>query len=166
VVFRATEIDAPQHCRARIEALRSLCWEVAGLERRGPVLGSALRRLAQEERQWLDRPLMRLCDGLETGDGIRLGSEASSALAATADLCHRLTVTRLLLEAALFREESRGGHHRSDAPARQPFWRRHTMQRRGHAIATAAADALAGPWPDRLRRGAPRDRPQKSSGPS
>jgi L-aspartate oxidase len=42
----------------------------------------------------------------------------------------------LLMEAALFRAESRGGHFRTDAPAPQPFWRCHTIQERGRAIRT------------------------------
>ena len=57
------------------------------------------------------------------------------------DLQQRLVVTRLLLEAALFREESRGGHFRVDAPAAQPFWRRHTVQQRSQPIATEAVAA-------------------------
>jgi L-aspartate oxidase len=40
--------------------------------------------------------------------------------------------------AALFREESRGGHFRIDAPARQPFWQRHSVQQRGDAIRTTS----------------------------
>ncbi len=43
-------------------------------------------------------------------------------------------VALLLLEAAAFRQESRGGHHRVDAPSPQPFWQRHTLQQRGRAI--------------------------------
>ena len=42
----------------------------------------------------------------------------------------------LLIEAALFRAESRGGHHRTDAPAPQPFWQRHTLQQKDRAIHT------------------------------
>jgi L-aspartate oxidase len=41
------------------------------------------------------------------------------------------------MEAALFRAESRGGHFRDDFPAKQPFWQRHSVQRRGRSISTA-----------------------------
>jgi L-aspartate oxidase len=47
-------------------------------------------------------------------------------------------VAELLLEAALFRRESRGGHYRLDAPAAQPFWRCHTLQQKGRLIHTEA----------------------------
>ena len=50
----------------------------------------------------------------------------------------RLSLAELLMEAALFREESRGGHFRIDAPTRQPFWQRHSVQQRGTPIRTIA----------------------------
>jgi L-aspartate oxidase len=42
------------------------------------------------------------------------------------------------VEAALFRRESRGGHFRSDAPAAQPQWRRHSSQGKARSIQTRA----------------------------
>jgi L-aspartate oxidase len=59
------------------------------------------------------------------------------------DLRQRLVVTQLLLEAALFRQESRGGHFRVDAPAAQPFWRRHSVQRRHQPISTEAVALIS-----------------------
>jgi L-aspartate oxidase len=47
-----------------------------------------------------------------------------------------LTLTELLVEAALFRRESRGGHFRSDAPSAQPQWRRHSCQAKGRTVWT------------------------------
>jgi hypothetical protein len=41
------------------------------------------------------------------------------------------------IEAALFRSESRGGHHRTDAPAAQVFWQRHTDQRQHQPPSTS-----------------------------
>jgi succinate dehydrogenase/fumarate reductase flavoprotein subunit len=60
------------------------------------------------------------------------------------DLRQRLVLAELLCQAALFRDESRGGHFREDAPAPQPFWQRHTVQQRGRAIATSAIIGTAG----------------------
>ncbi|MFN9991584.1 MAG: L-aspartate oxidase, partial [Cyanobacteriota bacterium] len=54
------------------------------------------------------------------------------------ELRQRLVLAELLMEAALFREESRGGHYRTDAPSRQPFWQRHSRQEIGKAIHTDA----------------------------
>jgi L-aspartate oxidase len=52
------------------------------------------------------------------------------------ELWQRLVLAELLMEAALFREESRGGHFRTDMPARQPFWQLHSRQKFGKSIAT------------------------------
>ena len=54
------------------------------------------------------------------------------------DLHHRLLTSRLMLEACLFRGESRGGHYRSDAPAPLPHWRQHSRQQRQRRIVTRA----------------------------
>ena len=60
------------------------------------------------------------------------------------DLMRQQELGELLMEAALFRTESRGGHFRTDCPSAQPFWQRHTVQTLGQGIGTAPlADALS-----------------------
>ena len=54
------------------------------------------------------------------------------------DLHVRLDLAELLMGAALFREESRGGHFRIDVPAKQPFWQCHSVQQRGEPIRTTS----------------------------
>ena len=49
---------------------------------------------------------------------------------------HRQRTSTLLLEACLFRRESRGGHFRGDAPTPLPHWRHHSRQVRGRRIHT------------------------------
>ena len=51
------------------------------------------------------------------------------------------------MEAASFRCESRGGHFRTDDPAPQPFWRRHSIQLRGQRIYTGPVDQGLGTGP-------------------
>jgi L-aspartate oxidase len=48
-----------------------------------------------------------------------------------------VTLATLVAEAALWREESRGGHFRADFPAQREEWRLHSVQRKGSAISTA-----------------------------
>jgi L-aspartate oxidase len=57
------------------------------------------------------------------------------------DLHHRQQSSSLLLEACLFRKESRGGHFRSDTPAPMPQWCRHSRQVKGQAIGTRAVSS-------------------------
>jgi L-aspartate oxidase len=121
---------------AEVMALRRLCWDVAGVERTGPRLLRALRRVRCRRAEWENEPLMRLVHGLEPGEEAEIGPGSAQPLLVVQDLRQRLVLAELLIEAALFRCESRGGHHRSDAPAPQPFWQRHTAQQRGGSIRT------------------------------
>ncbi|MEL7059592.1 MAG: L-aspartate oxidase [Acidobacteriota bacterium] len=77
--------------------VRSLLWREVGLVR---------------DRAGLERALDRLAD---------LGDSAVTEPGATANL---VTVARLVAAAALAREESRGGHHRSDFPDSDIVWKR------------------------------------------
>ena len=52
------------------------------------------------------------------------------------DLSNRQMSSLLMLEACLFREESRGGHFRDDFPTSVPFWQCHTRQIKGKNIHT------------------------------
>ena len=54
------------------------------------------------------------------------------------DQRQRNLVSLLLLKAAAFRAESRGGHFRRDAPAALPYWCRHSLQRIGEKLSTTA----------------------------
>ncbi|MFM2174567.1 MAG: L-aspartate oxidase [Cyanobacteriota bacterium] len=125
----------------RLQELRRLCWQAAGVERQA----SPLRR-ALIQTQQLQEPLGADCwlqatKELTPDRFAALDTTEAAWITRAHDLQQRLVVTKLLLEAALFRQESRGGHFRVDAPAAQPFWRRHTVQQRSHPIATEAVAA-------------------------
>jgi L-aspartate oxidase len=120
------------------QQLRQCCWQVAGVERQA----GGLRRVwagVRKQRTELDaNPTLLAVDGLPTAHTARLPSAAALWLRNAHDLRQRLLVSELLLEAALFRQESRGGHFRLDAPAAQPFWQRHSLQQRERRISTEA----------------------------
>ena len=125
----------------QIQQLRSLCWQAAGVERRPRELSdglSACRHMAAGIRA---EPWLQRAQALQPQQHCGLEATASAWIRRAHDLQQRLVVTELLLEAALFRQESRGGHFREDAPAKQAFWQRHTLQQRDHAIATEAIAA-------------------------
>jgi L-aspartate oxidase len=96
------------------EAVRSLAWEHLGLEREGGAL------------RGLDERLGALAERAPAADA-REGVEARNLL----------EVARSMTRCALFREESRGAHHRSDFPARDD------RRFRGHTLLEGAAARLA-----------------------
>jgi L-aspartate oxidase len=126
-----------QRSEGMIAELRRLCWRVAGVERQGTRLARALTTVRQGRGELEATPLLRALDALGPGERLTLAPDQRSPLLRVLELRSRLVLAELLIGAALFRQESRGGHFRLDAPAPQPFWRRHSRQRRGRAIGTA-----------------------------
>ena len=121
-----------------IEQLRQLCWQRAGVERSFSGLRQALGTV-QEDEQCLEQQALLQALLREDPSAPRLLAEGSRRdLNLLLDLHHRLLTSRLMLEACLFRGESRGGHYRSDAPAPLPQWRQHSRQQRMQGIVTRA----------------------------
>jgi L-aspartate oxidase len=90
------------------EALQELMWEDVGIVRSAASLGRATATLSAWQAavpEMTDRPSQELAD--------------------------LLTCSRLVAEAALRREESRGAHYRTDFPEPREEWRRHIVFRRG-----------------------------------
>jgi L-aspartate oxidase len=107
------------------------------VERQGHSLGLALGQL-QRQRQLLEaQAAWRQAADLPVTDQLLLSRQEGEDFAALQEWHQRLILTELLVEAALFRRESRGGHFRSDAPAPQPYWRRHSRQEQGSGIRTS-----------------------------
>jgi L-aspartate oxidase len=134
-----TQLPLPskQSLEAQISALRDLCWQVAGVERNGHCLGPALQQLRGQRQQLETSQAWRQLQNLEPGQSVQFDPAAVPALRRLQELQQRLVLTELLIEAALFRTESRGGHHRTDSPHAQPFWQRHTDQQMHQPPSTA-----------------------------
>lgn len=130
-------MEAPLDPQRQIAELRQLCWQAAGVERSAACLSPALRWVRLRRGELTAAPLLRQIQGLEPGDGLHLERGEALQLLQLQELQQRLVLAGLLIEAALFRSESRGGHFRRDAPATQPFWRVHSVQERGKALSTA-----------------------------
>jgi L-aspartate oxidase len=128
----------PLALRRAIADLRQLCWRVAGVERRGPALGMALAQIRRQRIALESTSLWRTCHELMPGEQFVLHRSNLAVLRLQQELRQRLVLAELLIEAAEFRQESRGGHFRIDAPSAQPFWRRHTLQQRGRPISTGS----------------------------
>ena len=139
-LITTTQLPLPpkERLEDQINALRDLCWQVAGVERNGYTLGPALQQLRGQRRQLEASQAWRQLQIVEPGQSVQFEPAAVPALRRLQELQQRLVLTELLIEAALFRTESRGGHHRTDSPHAQPFWQRHTDQQRHRPPSTAA----------------------------
>jgi L-aspartate oxidase len=88
------------------------------------------------KRDWLQRLLWERAGLLRDGDGLAaagadldrcLGSLPAPADVTAQETANLTLAGRLLVEAAQWREESRGAHYRADFPAASLAWRRHIV---------------------------------------
>ena len=140
-------LPEPERIQRQIANLRQLCWLVAGVERKGLMLSAALGEVRRRRSELEAEPLLRSIHDHVPGQILELSAVTASGSRLLHDLRQRLVLAELLIEAACFRSESRGGHFRTDAPAPQPFWRRHSLQRRGQRIHTEPVDQGLGTDP-------------------
>jgi L-aspartate oxidase len=113
------ELGAPEPGEAELltkAALQELMWREVGIVRDGGSLARAKAVLSAWQARARRTPLAR-----RSGRGA--GGEGSCR--ETQELADMLTCARLVTEAALMREESRGAHFRRDFPAQREEWRRH-----------------------------------------
>ena len=123
------------------QALRQLCWQVAGVERQPLPLRRALLVVQQQAGELAANATLQQVEQQAIDQPLDLDGPTSLWLRTAHDLRQRVVLAELLLEAALFRQESRGGHFRLDAPGAQPFWCRHTLQSRNRQISTEPVGA-------------------------
>ena len=103
---------------------------------------TAARQTQSNWRTTLAATMLKAAGPLRDAAGLRVGLEALAhqPLQAAASDAEGLTaanaglVARLILAAALWREESRGGHVRTDFPHQREIWQAHSLQRCGHAL--------------------------------
>lgn len=116
----ASEARWPRGQAVTREEVQSLMWACAGMSRSRQSLQSAQQRLAQ----W--------------------SASLPGPTAADCELHDLLLVARLVVAAALAREESRGAHRRRDFPAEDGAWRRRLVFRaRETALSRAGCVPLA-----------------------
>jgi L-aspartate oxidase len=137
---QATSALAPRRPAAALadqqQTLRTLCWQAAGVERQPGRLREALRQVQRVHSEHTSEPLLQEARQQPADLCLHLEQDVADWMRMAQELGHRLQVSELLLEAALFRQESRGGHFRLDAPAAQPFWRCHSLQQRHRLISS------------------------------
>ena len=118
----------------QIEQLRLFCWQRAGVDRSGGGLSAGLDQLRCDLDHLDEQPLLNCLQQ----DNLLLDDSSRRDLNLLLDLRHRLLTSRLMLEACLFRRESRGGHFRTDAPATLPQWQCHSRLSQARGLHTRA----------------------------
>ena len=116
--------------------IRRLCWTMAGLNRQDDAMAMAQQQLQVLVHELNHRPELAWRQASVPGDRHPILPQTMGLLRRWVEVEHLCNLGLLLLEAARFRRESRGGHHRLDYPAQQPFWRRHSRQQQGQVISS------------------------------
>ena len=111
-----------------IEGLRKSCWKNIGVSRSKNTMELFSYDLDKNKSAFIDNSLLNIVKRVEVDQKLSLGEQHRRALNLLIDLQNRQITTRLLLEACLFREESRGGHYRIDHPYKNNLWKCHSNQ--------------------------------------
>ena len=134
--LRFSKEQGTTYLSKEIEKLRQLCWREAGVDRSRKGMNSALVKVKQDYQNLLNEPLLNLVFSQSKYEIHEFEELARRDLNLLLDLSNRQMSSLLMLEACLFREESRGGHFRDDFPTSVPFWQCHTRQMKGKNIHT------------------------------
>ncbi len=134
--LRFSKDQGTSYLSKEIEKLRQLCWREAGVDRSRKGMNSALVKVQRDYQNLLNEPLLKLVFSQSKYEINEFEELARRDLNLLLDLSNRQMSSLLMLEACLFREESRGGHFRDDFPTSVPFWQCHTRQIKGKNIHT------------------------------
>ncbi|ASC69292.1 L-aspartate oxidase [Halomicronema hongdechloris C2206] len=109
-------------------ALTQLLWQTAGICRHQDRLAPAIDRVTQWQTQLAQHPLSQLIETLTPATSYQLPETLSeNTLRQWGELRNLLDSAWLILKSAAFRQESRGGHYRTDFPHTEVSWRTHTL---------------------------------------
>jgi L-aspartate oxidase len=108
--------------------LPKLVWQSAGICREQGMLDQAIAQVATWNDLFEQLPTsQRLFAASQPAPPYPLAPEQFHQLEAWAELRNLLAVALMLLKSAEFRQESRGGHYRSDYPTPRATWQVHTL---------------------------------------
>ncbi len=122
--------------RRSIQSLRQICWLNAGVDRSVKGMEQSLSLIRKDLQTVEQEQLLQFVSNQNYDQNYFFDDIARTNLNLLLDLSRRQLVSSLLLEACLFRRESRGGHFRYDAPQPLPYWECHTQQRMGSSLST------------------------------
>jgi L-aspartate oxidase len=112
------------------QSLPDVMWQVAGIVREATSLQTGLGKIKSWQEQFEQLPISEILNSLPAGQVMELPIELS-ALRLWSETRNLLQVSNLIVQSALFRTESRGGHFRSDFPATELAWEKHSLIQSG-----------------------------------
>ena len=112
-----------------IEALRKSCWEDIGVSRSKNKMDLLSYDLKNDKFGLIDNSILNIVKQLEIDQKLSFDEQHRRAINLLIDLQNRQITTKLLVEACLFREESRGGHYRIDHTKKSDIWKCHSNQK-------------------------------------
>ncbi len=120
----------------QIQELREIIWKNAGVDRNYYGLSKALADIKQRHIELKKQSLFNIFNNCLHNQVYNFPDSQISYINLLIDLYNRQITSILMLEACLFRRESRGGHFRSDYPSSVLFWKCHSLQKLGESITT------------------------------
>ncbi len=110
------------------EELPVLVWQSAGICRTQKVLEDAIAKIQSWRMQLRSLPWNQYLEELSPSQTIEFTApEAEANLRMYGETLNLLDIAYLILQSAVFRTESRGGHYRLDYPETDPSWQVHTL---------------------------------------
>jgi L-aspartate oxidase len=123
------------------QGLPSVMWQVAGIVREANTLQAGLEKIKSWQEQFEQLPISAIFNDLSAGQVMNLPIELS-ALRLWSETRNLLQVSNLIVQSALFRTESRGGHFRSDFPETELAWEKHSLIQSGQWSRSASSKVL------------------------
>jgi L-aspartate oxidase len=122
------DIKAITKVRNIRQQLPDLVWQSAGICRVKEVMEQAIEEIKLWRSQLLELPWSKYIVDLAPSQQIKLPSlDLEKDFRLYAETLNLLDIAYLILQSALFRTESRGGHYRLDYPNTDPNWSVHTI---------------------------------------
>ncbi|MCT7952030.1 L-aspartate oxidase [Ancylothrix sp. C2] len=109
------------------QELPRLVWQSAGICRNQPTLQTVLNQIQTWQTEFAALPLSQYLTSLTPTEPTSISPFDPDLLRTWGETCNLLDIAYLILNSALFRTESRGGHYRTDFPNLDPNWHTHTL---------------------------------------
>jgi len=122
------EVTKTDKMLAMQDQLKRLVWQSAGICRSAQKLERAIAQVEVWQTELAALPLSQQLRNLTPQKTVQLDVPNADYLVRTwGETSNLLDIAYLILKSALFRTESRGGHHRLDYPQPDPDWQMHTL---------------------------------------